>query len=164
MTMSGEEVSPQEGDKEHTSPSPPSYALAAAGDSTTPTTGGSSAPLVSGGEGEVPGEQVVRVHSNYVPAQMERHLECVEFSPGGHLLLATSALNTRYWTGQLWYYTAPAAEDAAACTDPSKCLTGQEMETGVVAARFLTEHQLVVGLDSGALVLVNLTRYYSYWC
>lgn len=149
--MVGEEASPQEG-QALTSPSPPSYAVAAAGDSTTTT--GSSAPLVLGGEGE----QVVRVHSNYVPAQMDRHLECVEFSPGGHLLLAASSLNTRYWTGQLWYYTAPTAEDAVTCTDPSKCLTGQEMETGVVAARFLSAHQLVVGLDSGALVLVNLTR------
>lgn len=105
-------------------------------------------------------EVLVHVHSNYVPAQMDKHLEFLDFSSDGSLAVGSSSLVTRYWTGQLWYFTKDRlAEDGVqAVTDPARCLTGLELETGVVAGRFLAPGQLVVGLDSGGLVRVTLAR------
>jgi len=43
-------------------------------------------------------------------------------------------------------------------TNPAKCLTAIDTDTGVVAGRFIGQNHMVVGQDSGALVLVNLTK------
>ena len=34
--------------------------------------------------------------------QMEKHIEFLDFSKTGDLILGTSSLVTRYWIGQLW--------------------------------------------------------------
>jgi len=103
--------------------------------------------------------ELTPVHSNYVPAQVEKHLDFLDFNSAGDLVVGSSSLNTRYWTGQLWYYTKDRlSEPGSPATDPTRCLTGVDMETGVVEGRFLSLTQLVVGLDSGGLALVTLTK------
>ena len=95
------------------------------------------------------------VISNYVPAQQQKHLQFLDFNSAGDLVLGCSSLNTRYWTGSLWYYRAGASP--AEVTNPEKCLTGVDLETGVVDGRFVRPDQVVVGLDSG-VSMVTLSR------
>ena len=77
-----------------------------------------SVPLVAETGQPVPDSQLKPVHSNYVPGQvsalnrfnlkitffvqMEKHIEFLDFSNTGDLILGTSSLVTRYWIGQLW--------------------------------------------------------------
>ena len=70
--------------------------------------------------------------------------------------MGCSSLNTRYMTGSLWYYKAGTS--AGAVTNPEACLTGVDTEAGVMDGRFVREDQVVVGLDSGGLVMVTLTK------
>jgi len=135
-----------------------SYASTAGGTSATTQSGPSSVPLVAETGEPVPENQLKPVHSNYVPAQMEKHIEFLDFNSSGDLLLGTSSLVTRYWIGQLWYYSADALQQCENVTNPAKCLTATDTDTGVVAGRFIGQTHMVVGQDSGALVLVNLTK------
>jgi len=96
------------------------------------------------------------VHSNYVPAQQEKHFQLIDFNSKGDLVLGCSSLNTRFWTGSLWYYRSD--KEPTQVTDPDQCLTGVDLETGVFDARFLRDDQMVVGLDSGGVTMVTLTR------
>ena len=96
------------------------------------------------------------VHSNYVPAQQQKHLQFLDFNKSGDLIMGCSSLNTRYMTGSLWYYKAGTAPEAV--TNPEACLTGVDMEAGVMDGRFVREDQVVAGLDSGGLVMVTLTQ------
>jgi len=96
------------------------------------------------------------VHSNYVPAQMEKHLEFLDFNSSGDLIVGASSLTTRYWSGSLWYYRQGVAEEDI--TNPEMCLTGLDLETGVLDGRFVQDKQMVLGLDSGGVVMVNLTK------
>jgi len=97
------------------------------------------------------------VHSNHVPAQQQKHLQFLDFNTSGDLILGCSSLNTRYMTGSLWYYKA--GTKAEAVTNPEACLTGVDMsEAGIMDGRFVREDQVVVGLDSGGLVMVTLTK------
>lgn len=103
--------------------------------------------------------ELTPVHSNYVPGQMEKHLDFLDFNNAGDLVVGCSSLTTRYWTGQLWYYSNTRLTEAGSpVTDPARSVTGVDLETGVVDGRFLTDTQLLVGLDSGALALVTLTK------
>ena len=70
--------------------------------------------------------------------------------------MGCSSLNTRYMTGSLWYYRAGTSPEEV--TNPESCLTGVDTETGVLDGRFVRNDQVVVGLDSGGLVMVTLTR------
>ena len=86
------------------------------------------------------------------------------------------------------YYSADALQQCENLTNPAKCLTAIDTDTGVVAgryvqctrgvylaseektqegvpetqshliSRFIGQNHMVVGQDSGALVLVNLTK------
>jgi len=96
------------------------------------------------------------VHSNYVPAQMEKHLEFLDFNSSGDLIVGASSLTTRYWSGSLWYYKKGVVEEDI--TNPEMCLTGVDLQTGVLDGRFVQDKQMVLGLDSGGLVMVTLTR------
>lgn len=98
------------------------------------------------------------VHSNYIPTQVDKHLEFLDFNSVGDLALGTSSLVSRYWTGQLWYHKASDLGEGNKVTDPDNCLTGLDLDTGVMGGRFVTDQQLLLGLDSGAVVLVNLTK------
>jgi len=92
----------------------------------------------------------------YVPAQMEKHLEFLDFNSSGDLIVGASSLTTRYWSGSLWYYRQGVAEEDI--TNPEMCLTGLDLETGVLDGRFVQDKQMVLGLDSGGVVMVNLTK------
>ena len=83
------------------------------------------------------------MHSNYVPAQQQKHLQFLDFNKGGDLIMGCSSLNTRYMTGSLWYYKAGTS--AGAVTNPEACLTGVDTEAGVMDGRFVREDQVVVG-------------------
>jgi len=93
-------------------------------------------------------------HSNYVPAQMDRYIDFIDFSPNGDLTIGASCLTGRYWTGSLWRYREPALAPA-----PEKSLTGVDIDTGVVDGRVLGEKgdKVVIALDSGGIELVSLT-------
>ena len=65
------------------------------------------------------------IHSNYVPAQVDRHLETIVFTSSGDLILGASSLTGRYWTGSLWYYREPEK-----APDPGLSLTGTDIESG----------------------------------
>jgi len=96
------------------------------------------------------------VHSNYVPAMMEKHLEFLDFNSSGDLIIGASSLTTRYWSGSLWYYRKGVAEEDI--TNPEMCLTGLDLQTGVLDGRFIQDKQMVLGLDSGGVVMVTLTK------
>jgi len=96
------------------------------------------------------------VHSNYVPTQLEKHLQFIDFNANGDFVVGSSSLHTRYWTGSLWYYKA--GTEPSNVTNPENCVTGVDMETGVMDARFVKEDSVVVGLDSGGVAMMTLTR------
>lgn len=60
------------------------------------------------------------------------------------------SLTTRY----KWVTLGVVEEDI---TNPEMCLTGVDMETGVLDGRFVQDKQMVLGLDSGGVVMVKLT-------
>lgn len=156
MTMSAEvEESTQEKEPRMENNS---YASTASGTGAPSMPSGPSVPLVAETGEPVSESQLKRVHSNYVPSQMEKHIEFLDFSNSGDLILGTSSLVTRYWIGQLWYYSADTLQPCENVTNPAKCLTATDIDTGVVAGRFIGQNHMVVGQDSGALVLVNLTK------
>ena len=96
------------------------------------------------------------VHSNYVPAQLEKHLQFIDFNSSGDFVVGCSSLNTRYWTGSLWHYRSGTA--ASDVVNPAKCVTGVDLDTGVLEGRFVRDNQIVLGLDSGGVMLVTLTH------
>jgi len=120
------------------------------------TVAGIVSSSLSSPEEEVDDSTLTPVHSNYVPAQMEKHLEFLDFNSKGDLIVGASSLTTRYWTGSLWYYKKGV--DPINATNPEKCLTGVDLETGVVGGRFVQDKQIVLGLDSGGVVMVSLTK------
>ena len=95
------------------------------------------------------------VLSNYVPPQLERHIQFMDFNSKGDLFLGTSSLTSRFWTGSLWYYGAGLEPDNI---NSDSCMTGVHTATGVLDGRFLKDDLMVVGLDSGGIELVRLTH------
>ena len=87
---------------------------------------------------------------------MEKHLEFLDFNSNGDLIVGASSLTTRYWSGSVWYYRKGVAEEDI--INPEMCLTGLDLETGVLDGRFVQDKQMVLGLDSGGVVMVNLTK------
>ena len=43
-------------------------------------------------------------------------------------------------------------------TNPEMCLTGLDLKTGVLDGRFVQDKQMVLGLDSGGVIMVTLTK------
>merc|ERR1719203_481483 len=93
--------------------SPPVQTFAAAA--------GGVAAVTQGNVSEVT-PPLTTVQSGYTPAKLEKHLEFCEFSPGGDLLVGSSSLTTRYWSGSVWYYRRGVLADRV--TDPASCLAG----------------------------------------
>jgi len=97
------------------------------------------------------------VRSNYVPAQMEKHIEFLDFNSNGDLIVGASSLTTRFWSGSVWYYKD--GFKAEEIVNTVGCVTGLDLETGVVDGKFLANsNQFVLGLDSGAVCLASLTK------
>ena len=74
---------------------------------------------------------------------MEKHLQFLDFNRNGDLILGSSSLNTRYWTGSLWYYKS--GTEPSDVTNPEMCVTGVDMETGVLDGRFVRDDQVGSG-------------------
>lgn len=93
-------------------------------------------------------------HSNYVPAQMDRYIDFIDFSPSGDLTVGASCLTGRYWTGSLWRYRDPALAPA-----PEMSVTGVDIDTGVIDGRVVGEKgdKILLALDTGGVEMVNLT-------
>lgn len=127
--------------------SPPVQTFAAAAGGVAAVTQGNVSEVVP---------PLTTVQSGYTPAKLEKHLEFCEFSPGGDLLVGSSSLNTRYWSGSVWYYRRGVLADRV--TDPASCLAGLELEGGLSAARFQAEGRAVLGMDSGAVAGLRLAR------
>lgn len=98
---------------------------------------------------------VAVTHSNYVPAQMDKHIEFIDFNSKGQMAIGASCLTGRYWTGSLWQYQDP--HDAPR---PEKSLTGVDLHTGVVDGRCIggKGDPILMALDSGGLEMANLTH------
>lgn len=85
-----------------------------------------------------------------VPFQSEKHLDFVEISEDGNMLLGSSNLTGRYWTGSVWYFTEAVPEK-------DTCLTGVDCTTGVNDGKFLDRNKkVVIGEDSGAVTVLYL--------
>jgi len=106
------------------------------------------------GESPISEENLTTVLSNYVPSHLEKHLQFLDFNSRGDMLLGTSSLNTRFWTGSLWYYGAGIEPEDI---NSNTCMTGLHTQTGVLDGRFLKDDLMVVGLDSGGIQVVRLT-------
>lgn len=91
-------------------------------------------------------------HSGYVPAQLERHLEFMNFNTDGHAILGCSNLTGRFWIGSLWYYRNPS--DAPSV---EKSLTGVDFDNGLVEGFFLDNKTMIVALDNGGVETVKLS-------
>lgn len=96
------------------------------------------------------------LYRNFTPAacpfQTEKHLDFVEVSEDGYMLLGTSNLTGRYWTGSVWYFMKAVAEKDV-------CLTGVDCCTGVTDGKFLDSKQkVVIGEDSGAVTVLYVTQ------
>jgi len=101
-------------------------------------------------QGDLVFTQKPPVISNYTPKSVDDHIDVLEFGHSGQLFLATSSLNKRSWTGDLWWFGSP--EDAP---QADKAFTGYRIDSGIAQAKVINSKQLVLGLDSGALQLVS---------
>lgn len=100
---------------------------------------------------ESPPDSTAGYVSNYVPREMDQHLDFLAFRDNGELLLGSSSLNRRCWTGAVWWFNSA---DAAPSVPAAR--TGVQLEAGVVRGRTVGRGQLLVALDSGAIQLINL--------
>ena len=106
-----------------------------------------------GGVHIIPQGNIVYVQptiSNYTPASVDKFIDVLEFGDNGELFLATSCLNRRSWTGDVWWFSRP--QDA-----PQRDLarTGYRIDSGVVRGKYIGNNQIVIGLDSGGIQLMN---------
>ncbi|TRY73506.1 hypothetical protein TCAL_01559 [Tigriopus californicus] len=95
------------------------------------------------------------VHSNYVPAQVDRHLNNILMNEAGHMWLSASTLSGRYWTGSLWYYVTPPQNETV---KPELSLTGTDTDHGIthILPYGSDDKQVLIGLDNGSLELHSL--------
>uniref|UniRef100_A0A1B6DLS7 Uncharacterized protein n=2 Tax=Clastoptera arizonana TaxID=38151 RepID=A0A1B6DLS7_9HEMI len=92
--------------------------------------------------------------STTVPFEVQKHLEFIDITEDGYMLLGSSNLSSRRCTGSVWYFLE--AEEAP---DKEKCLTGTDCKTSVSDGKFLDSKQkIIVGEDSGAVTVYTLTE------
>jgi len=89
--------------------------------------------------------------SNFTPAAVDKYIDVLEFGENGELFLATSNLNRRSWTGDIWWFAG--AEDAPR---REKAKAGYRLDSGIVRVKYIGNRQLVLGLDSGGIQLITL--------
>ena len=92
--------------------------------------------------------------SSYVPERMERHLQSVDMSASGRMLLGATSLSSEHWTGSLWLF-----DDPSAAPDLRRCLTGLDLEDGLCEALFLDGEgeQVAAAMQSGAVEFYKLS-------
>ncbi|XP_014248239.1 methylosome protein 50-like [Cimex lectularius] len=90
-----------------------------------------------------------------IPYKMGQHLEFVEISDDGYLLLGASNLVVQTWDGSVWYFN-----DADLAPDNTKALSGHGVSSAVPCGQFLdSREKVIVGEDYGVLSLYSVTTF-----
>lgn len=90
-----------------------------------------------------------------VPFSLEQHLEFIDISEDGHLLLGSSNLVTRNWCGSVWVFNSC---DVVPKADESICSHG--CEYCVACGKFMESwEKIIIGEDSGKLTILTVSKY-----
>ncbi|KAL1456950.1 hypothetical protein WDU94_001633 [Cyamophila willieti] len=90
---------------------------------------------------------------NMVPPNIDKHLEFVEISSDGELLLGSSNLNGCYWTGSIWYFLEPGN-----APQREKVYSGLNCDSGICDGKFLSENKVIIGEDLGMVSILHLHK------
>lgn len=88
-----------------------------------------------------------------VPPNIDKHLEFVEISSEGEILLGSSNLNGCYWTGSIWYFLEPGN-----APQREKVYSGLKCESGICDGKFLSENKVIIGEDLGMVSILHLHK------
>ncbi|KAI5735757.1 hypothetical protein M8J77_022240 [Diaphorina citri] len=94
-----------------------------------------------------------RFDFNKVPPNIDKHLEFVEISSDGELLLGSSNLNGCYWTGSIWYFLEPGN-----APQREKVYSGLNCDSGICDGKFLSENKVIIGEDLGMVSILHLHK------
>lgn len=89
-----------------------------------------------------------------VPPNIEKHLEFVEISSDGELLLGSSNLNGCYWTGSIWYFLEPGN-----APQREKVYSGLNCDSGICDGKFLSDSKVIIGEDLGMVSVLHLHKH-----
>lgn len=90
-----------------------------------------------------------------IPFNIEQHLEFIEINEDGYLLLSSSNLVTRNWTGSVWLF-----KTADVHPKKEECISGHGCESAVSCGKFLDSwEKILVGEDTGKLSLLKVNEY-----
>uniref|UniRef100_UPI00398EA24D methylosome protein WDR77-like n=1 Tax=Pristiophorus japonicus TaxID=55135 RepID=UPI00398EA24D len=82
------------------------------------------------------------------PACMERHLDALHYRKDGALLLGASTLSGRSWLGSIWLF-----KDPLKAPNEGFCTVGVQTQAGVVDTCWVSDREILVASDSGAVEL-----------
>lgn len=90
-----------------------------------------------------------------VPFKIEPHLEFIDFSKEGHLLLGSSNLVGKIWSGSVWFF------DSGDVTPlEQESLSGHGCDSCVSAGKFLdTWDKIIIGEDSGKVTICSIAKF-----
>ncbi|XP_026671978.1 methylosome protein 50-like [Ceratina calcarata] len=86
------------------------------------------------------------------PPIPDKHLQFISIYNENSAILGGSNMTDRYWSGTVWYY------NSIADFDRNKAYLATKTESGVCDAVFLESDKFVIGEDSGALQVLQLTK------